>query len=63
MGGTEDRDEKGIEILSVAQNRNTTPANSLVVRVLAVSTMCAGYIGSRYIVYIYIYAYIYTSFG
>lgn len=59
MGGTEDRGEKGIEILSVAQNRNTTPANSLVVRVLAVSTMCAGYIGSRYIVYIYIYTHTY----
>lgn len=36
-----DRGEKGIEILSMAQNRNTTPANSLVVRVVAVSTMCA----------------------
>lgn len=60
MGGTEDRGEKGIEILSVAQNRNTTPANSLVVRVLAVSTMCAGYIGSRYIVYIYIRIHIYV---
>lgn len=48
------RGEKGIEILSMAQNRNTTPANSLVVRVVAVSTMCVQDT-QPVVTYIYIY--------